>query len=47
MITGLAAGFYRTLLFVFEKLNQLRYGCFLDTEPLLTGMIDREISGPW
>jgi hypothetical protein len=40
VVTGLAAGIYRALLFVFEKLNQLRDGGFLDSKSFLAGMLN-------
>lgn len=41
VVTWLAAGIDRALLLVFEKLNQLRDGGFLDSKSLLAGMLNQ------
>jgi len=41
VVAGLAAGIDRALLFVFEKLDQLRDGRFFDSKSLLAGMLNQ------
>jgi len=41
VVAGLAAGVDRALLFVFEELNQLRDGGFLDPKSFLAGMLNQ------